>query len=41
MKCLYTNADSLKNKFSEFSIRVNEQSPMIIGVTEVKPNNST
>lgn len=33
---MYTNADSLRNKFNEFQIRVRNNKPKIIGVTEVK-----
>jgi len=40
LKCIYTNADQLRNKFSEFQIRIRDQKPMIIGVTEVKAKNS-
>lgn len=36
LNCLYTNADQLKNKMSELSIRVNNENPDIIGITEVK-----
>ncbi len=38
---MYTNADSLKNKFTEFKVRVQDKMPMIIGINEVKPKNST
>ncbi len=37
---MYTNADSLKNKFTEFKVRVQDIKPMIIGINEVKPKNS-
>jgi len=40
LKCIYTNADQLRNKMSEFQIRIRDQKPMIIGVTEVKAKNS-
>ena len=39
LKCLYTNCDSLINKFDEFKIRVNDYKPHIICLTEVKPKN--
>ncbi len=38
---MYTNADSLKNKFTEFQVRIQDRKPKIIGITEVKPKNST
>ena len=38
-KCLYTNADSLINKLSEFQARVKANKCMVIGVTGVKPKN--
>ncbi len=34
---MYTNADSLKNKFNEFTVRISDYDPHIICVTEVKP----
>jgi hypothetical protein len=40
LKCFYTNADQLKNKMTEFQIRVGEWMPHIIGITEVKPKSS-
>ena len=35
MTCLYTNANSLRNKHSEFRGKVDEINPDVIGVTEV------
>ena len=40
IKIIYTNADSLPNKFTELQAYVNMSSPHIIGVCEVKPKNS-
>ena len=40
LRCFYTNADTLKNKFSEFQTRLKQFKPHIIGVNEVKPKNS-
>lgn len=37
LKCLYTNADQLKNKLSELELRMKDETPSIIGVTEVSP----
>ncbi len=37
LKCMYTNADSLKNKFNEFTVRILAYDPDIICVNEVKP----
>ncbi len=34
---LYTNADTLTNKFDELIVRIKEHSPAIVCVTEVKP----
>lgn len=34
---MYTNADQLTNKLTEFNIRIDQVKPDIIGVTEVKP----
>ena len=39
LKCCYTNADQLLNKRGEFEVRVQNMSPHIIGVNEVKPKN--
>ncbi len=39
LKCMYTNADSLKNKLNEFTTRVLDCNPDIICITEVKPKN--
>ena len=39
LKCVYTNADSLINKFTEFKARVVSHKCMVIGPTEVKPKN--
>ena len=41
LKCFYTNADSLINKFTEFKARVVSHKCMLIGITEVKPKNQT
>ena len=38
--CFYTNADSLRNKFTEFQVRIRDSKPKIIGITEVKAKNS-
>ena len=38
--CMYTNADSLINKFPEFKTIVTNTKPLIIAVTEFKPKNS-
>ena len=35
MTCLYTNANSLRKKHSEFRGKVDEINPDVIGVTEV------
>ena len=40
MRCIYTNVDSLPNKFDEFKNFVNETFPLVCGVTEIKPKNS-
>ena len=37
---MYTNADQLLNKRSEFEVRVKNKNPHIIGITEAKPKNS-
>ena len=37
--CMYTNADSLMNKFIEFKERVKMNNCLVIGITEVKPKN--
>ena len=39
LKCMYTNADSLKNKLNEFTARIRDYNPDIIMVNEVKPKN--
>ena len=39
LKCLYTNADQLKNKMNELHTRISDTDPHIIGITEVKPKN--
>ena len=36
---MYTNADSLMNKFIEFKERVKMDNCLVIGITEVKPKN--
>ena len=41
LSCFYTNADQFRNKFAEFQTRISTYQPMLIGVTEVKPKNST
>ena len=38
---MYTNADQFRRKFSEFTVRITKEQPMLIGITEVKPKNST
>ena len=40
IKCIYTNADCLMNKLQELKETVNDQSPHIIAITEVKPKNA-
>ena len=37
LKCFYTNADNLINKFTEFKARVESHKCMVIAMTEVKP----
>ena len=37
LKCVYTNADQLRNKMEELRTRTANTDPHIIGVTEVKP----
>ena len=39
IKCFYTNAARLINKFTEFKARVTSNKCVVIGFTEVKPNN--
>ena len=39
LNCMYTNADSLMNKFIEFKERVKMNNCLVIGITEVKPKN--
>ena len=39
--CLYTNADQLKNKLLELESRISDKQPNVIGITEVKPKNSS
>ena len=39
LNCFYTNADQLRNKMSELTLRVRNEKPMVVGVTEVKPKN--
>ena len=41
LKCFYTNADQLRNKMSELRVRVQNENPMLVGVTEVKPKRPT
>ena len=41
ISCMYTNVDQFRRKFPEFLIRVADERPMIIGITEVKPKNSS
>ena len=41
LDCFYTNADQLRNKMSELTVRVKNENPMIVGVTEVKPKRRT
>ena len=40
LSCMYTNSDSLINKFDELKDRIKEENPDIIGITEVLPKNS-
>ncbi len=40
LRCLYTNADTLKNKMTELKLRLKQYKPHIIGINEVKPKNS-
>ncbi len=37
MKCIYTNADQIRNKIDELRMRVLNYNPHIIGITETKP----
>ena len=37
---MYTNADQFRRKFPEFLVRILDEKPMVIGITEVKPKNS-
>ena len=39
LNCMYTNADSIMNKFIEFKERVKMNNCLVIGITEVKPKN--
>ena len=39
--CIFTNADTLTNKFPELQTLLEIHRPDIIGVTEVKPKNIT
>ena len=41
IKCIYTNADQLRNKLDELKLRASENPPGIIGITEVKPKKNT
>ena len=41
LKCFYTNADQLRNKMSELTVRVKNENPMLVGVTEVKQKRPT
>ena len=38
--CMYTNADQFRRKFPEFLLRILDEKPMVIGITEIKPKNS-
>ena len=40
LSCFYTNADQLRNKLTELSVRTGMDNPQVIGVTEVKAKNS-
>ena len=40
LTCLYTNADQFKNKMTELEMRTQDHTPMIMGITEVKPKNT-
>ena len=37
---MYTNADQFWRKFPEFTVWINNEQQMLIGITEVKPKNS-
>ena len=37
---MYTNADQFWRKFPEFTVQINNEQPMLIGITEVKQKNS-
>jgi predicted metal-binding protein len=39
LKCYYTNADQLRNKVQELDVKVRDQQPHIIWITEVNPKN--
>lgn len=41
LKCYYTNADQLRNKLQELEVRIRDQQPHVIWITEVKPKNQT
>ena len=40
LNCIYTNADQFRNKLNELKVRIRDNLPKIIGITEVKPKNS-
>ncbi len=40
LRCFYTNADTLRNKMTEFKTRLKQYKPHIIGINEVKPKYS-
>ena len=40
LSCFYTNADQLRNKLTELSVRTGMDKPQIVGITEVKTKNS-
>ncbi len=41
MKCMYTNADQLRNKMDELRVRATNYEPYIIGITETKPKRAS
>ena len=41
LSCFYTNADQLRNKLTELSVRTGMDNPQVIGVTEVKAKTVT
>ena len=41
LKCMYTNLDTYVNKRGELRVRIDQQDPDIIGLTEINPKNAT